>query len=448
MYPGIAYETALAFPDIHIPDVNRYYENIISCCADIFGGNPPWKTVKRSGLYGKGERDLAMMNTAKVLCDFMADLTFGRQADIIIDSPHEQNFIDSVLQNNAFWEKMPQNFSLGYALGGAVVKVFINNGEICLDYVSAENFLPLKWNSRQITEGIFRTKFCAGNAFCTLFEKHGFSPEGLTQVEYKLFSSGSFAELGSEIPIEFLFPDMKSRIVYPFKTQMFSYFHPASSNNILTDGSLGMSVFYPFKDTLKALDIAFDSFMREFILGRKRIIVPSSCIRTVVDPDTGSVKRYFDADDEVYQALSCDDEKDLKIIDNTAELRVEEHVNAINSLINVLCFQTGLSSGTLSFTGTSNLRTAAEINSQESRTARTMNSNRNIAAEYLEGIVRAVLAAGNFLGRVDDPAPDIRVIFSKETDISVDKEIERNIRLADLGYIDKNKAKENIADIL
>lgn len=210
--------------------------------------------------------------------------------------------------------------------------------------------------------------------------------------------------------------------------------------------NLGLSVFYNSKDTLKALDIAFDSLQREFILGRKRIIVPSSCIRTVVDPDTGDVRRYFDADDEVYQALRCEDEKELKIIDNTSELRIDEHVQAINALLNILCFQTGISSGTLSFGTSSGIRTAAEIASQENRTARTMNSNRNIAVEFIENLVRSILAAGVYLGKINSDECDIKISFSKELDVSVDKTIDRNLKLYESGIISKNDAKEIIED--
>lgn len=374
-------------------------------------------------------------------------MTFGQQVDIIIGDKKKKDFVDRVLQDNAFWERMPQIFSLGYALGGALVKVFVSGGTVKLDYTSAEDFIPLGWDSSHIDEGIFRSRFCRGGMYYTLFEKHGHSSGGFPEVSRKLFCSPNSSDMGTEIPLGTIFPEMKPMTVYPFGRKMFSYFHPAASNNIITDSGIGLSVFYNCRDTLKALDIAFDSLMREFILGRKRIIVPSSCIRTVVDPESGEVRRYFDADDEVYQALRCEDEKDLKIIDNTAELRVDEHVSAINALLNILCFQTGLSSGTLSFGSASGVRTAAEIESQENRTSRTVNSNRNIAAEFIEDIVRSIISAGVYIGELDDDGTDgMRISFSKELDISVDSQIDRNIRLMDSGIIDTKTARENLAE--
>lgn len=445
---GVIYDAMTAFPDEKIPDIEWYYDDVISECMDIFSGNPPWKYVKKSGLYALGERKMSMLNAAKVLCDIMSDMTFGSQVDIRISDKSIQKFVLDTLQKNNFWERMPQTLSMGFALGGSVVKVFLLNGEIKLDYLSAESFIPTECESGEISAGIFRMKFRKKGVYYTLLERHGKESDGRISVEFKLFASGNSIDLGHEIPPECIYPGLKSKVIYPYKEKMFSYFHPAVSNNILTDTNIGMSVFYNCIDTLKALDIAFDSLMREFILGRKRIIVPSSCIRTIVDPETGSVRRYFDADDEVYQALKCDDEKDLKIIDNTCELRIEEHTDALSALLSVLCFQAGLSSGTLSFSTSAGVRTAAEIESEENRTARTVNSNRNLAVEFIESIVRSIICAGEMLGKIPTRECDIKISFSKELDVSVDKTIDRNILLEENGIISKNDAKENILDAI
>ena len=45
-------------------------------------------------------------------------------------------------------------------------------------------------------------------------------------------------------------------------------------------------------ETLHALDICFDSFVREFRLAKKRIIVPARMVKTIVDPVSGAPRRY------------------------------------------------------------------------------------------------------------------------------------------------------------
>ncbi|MCM1579518.1 MAG: phage portal protein [Ruminococcus sp.] len=420
-----------AFPEIKFRDGEDYYRNVIGMCRDVYGGDPPWGYARKSGLYGRGYRKLAQLGCAKVLCDNMAALTFSNQADIYCGDGECQKYVEEVLRRNGFWENMPGFFSRAYALGGGALKVYLADGEVRLDYTDAENFLPLGYGYGGINDGVFGSGFCRGGVYYTLLERQRFT--GTVSVERALFASGN-GSLGERVPIEEIFPGLEEKREYgELREPCFAYFRPAAANNLAEGQLFGLSCFANCMDTLKALDIAFDSFSREFVLGRKRIIVPSSCIRTVVDPDTGNVSRYFDADDEVYQALKCDEERDLKITDNTAELRVTEHVEGINALLNILCFQTGLSAGTLSFSDAAGVRTAAEIKSMETRTDTTMQLNRSMAAEVIEKAVRAIIACGIMNGDLGERDIGVRVTFSDRQTADRSEVIDRNIKLVNAG---------------
>ena len=71
------------------------------------------------------------------------------------------------------------------------------------------------------------------------------------------------------------------------------------ANNLDDNSPLGISLYANCMDTLKALDVAFDSLAMEMILGKKRIIVPASAVKSVRDTK-GNEHRYFDANDSVY----------------------------------------------------------------------------------------------------------------------------------------------------
>jgi A118 family predicted phage portal protein len=144
-------------------------------------------------------------------------------------------------------------------------------------------------------------------------------------------------------------------------------------------------------ETLHAIDICFDSFVREFRLGKKRIIVPARMIRTVTDPATGQQLRYFDATDETYEALSTDDPDSLKIQDNSVALRVEEHVAALNAFLNIFCLQVGLSAGTFSFDAHDGLKTATEVVSENSKTYKTVKNMQSQIAPSIRELVDAII---------------------------------------------------------
>lgn len=441
---GIISEAQRAFPQARIPHEEEYYRSVIAACADIYRGEPPWAYVKRSGLYGKGERRMSMLGSAKVLCDSLAALTFSSQADIYCGDHAQQELVERVLQDNGFWENMPSFFSRAYALGGGALRVFIDGGNIGIDYISADSFIPVGGFCGSIKEGIFRSRFCKGGEAFTLFERQGMGDGGIF-TDRALFSSRD-GFLGEQIPVESVFEGLSEHSEYDISEPLFGYFRPAGANNLSDESMLGLSCFANCTDTIKALDIVFDSFSREFVLGRKRIIVPSSCIRTVVDPDTGKISRYFDTDDEVYQALKCDEEKDLKISDNTCELRVSEHVDAINALLDILCFQTGLSSGTLSFSSSGGLKTAAEVKSMETRTEITMQQNRCLAAELIESTVKSIIRCGMLCGYIPKGDISVRVVFSDRQTVDRGEIIDQNIRLVSAGLKSRLSAVMAVLD--
>lgn len=433
MNESILCEAVRAFPDTPLPETEEFYRSVLRTWADIYRGEPPWAYTKKSGLYGRGSRRVAGLNCAKVLCDSFAAVTFGSQPDILCSDPKAQAYVMDALQENGFWEKMPGFLSRAYALGGGVIKVFLDGGRVCTDYVDPQDFIPTGCGRGGVNEGIFGSVITRGGNTYRLLERHA-AADDCVVVDRALFSVKG-GVMGRQIPLETVFGELPAHCeIYTGGRPLFAYFRPGGDYE---NSMMGKGVFSDCTDTLKAIDIAFDSFSREFILGRKRIIVPSSCIRTVVDPETGNVSRYFDTDDEVYQALKCDEERDLKISDNTCELRVSEHVDAINALLDILCFQTGLSAGTLSFTSSTGVRTAAEIKSMESRTELTMQANRAIAVELIENTVRCIIRCGQLCGVLDGGDVSVRVAFSDRKTVDRSEVIERNIRLLQAGLISR-----------
>ena len=236
---------------------------------------------------------------------------------------------------------------------------------------------------------------------------------------------------------------MADSVTYPVSRPLFQYFKPDITNSVeelCGSVPLGQSCFETCSDTLRSLDVAFDSFAREFVLGKKRIIVPSACVQTVVDPEAGETKRYFDADDEAFQALKCDEDKDLHVQDNTMVLRIQEHVDGINALLNILCFQVGLSAGTLSFDRAQGMKTATEIVSEESKTAQTIRCNKNLLVEFIESMCDSVLALAMETGEIPRGGYELSVSFRDGIIIDDNTLIDNNIKLVSAGLKSKISA--------
>lgn len=414
---------------------NPYYSDCIDKWRRIYRDDPEWRQTAKGGLFSRGKRQLLRLNMAKVLCDNLAALTFSEQCEITLDSPEYQEYINDALNANGFWKQLPELLSKSYAMGGAVLKCYLSDGKPRIDYITADRFVPVSWDGSGVQSGILSGTYTKDRDYYHLLE---FMQPGRS--EFRLFRAASDSEVGEKCPLAEMFPGLSEEIEYAGGKPVFAYFRPFVSNNSDYDTPLGMSVYANCTDTLRALDTVFDSFQREFILGKKRIIVPSSCVQTIIDPEKAEPVRYFDADDEAFIALRHEDGENLKITDNTTELRIEQHVSAINAYLNILCMQTGLSAGTFSFDVQQGMKTATEIISQESKTARTVKNNKNLLTEAIETVVHALVQLGVMSSAVSQQEYSVTVGWNDNIIIDDNTLIDNNIKLVSAGLKSKVKA--------
>lgn len=418
-------ETALSkeFKDIFdvggVPAFNQFY----------YFGIFPWKYIYR-GYYKAWhrinaptikepdrKRDMERMDTAKAVCAELAGLIWSEQCDVHVSQGDgkEQplnDFVHDVLARNNFWCKMQEHIEQSLALGGGAIKAWYEerrdsngniipgSGEIKLGFCMADQFVPTAWDNAKVTEGVFISRQAKDGYYYTRLEWHKW--DGLTYwISNELYRAEKEAGQGEEEPQDILGFQYPLDAIYPFlnantplqglSSSLFAYYRTPVANNIDDNSPLGVSIYANALSTLKALDICYDSFISEFRLGKKRIIVPAQCVNVVSDPDTGRMLRYFDASSEVYEALSTDNPDALKIQDNSVELRVEEHVAAINAFLSILCLQVGFSAGTFTFDRAQGLKTATEVISENSKTYKTIKSHQQQIKTAVDQIVSAII---------------------------------------------------------
>jgi A118 family predicted phage portal protein len=225
--------------------------------------------------------------------------------------------------------------------------------------------------------------------------------------------------LGVRYPLSEIYPYLEEETVVPVEESLFTYWRTPIANNLDDNSPLGMSIYGNSLETLHALDICHDSFVREFRLGKKRIIVPARAVRTVVDPQTGKPCRYFDANDETYEALASDTPDDLKITDNSVEIRVEEHVSAINAFLSILCLQTGFSAGTFTFDQHGGLKTATEVVSENSKTYKTIKTIQKQLRPAIEHLVRNIIDVAILYEMTDDNGTPISSLVAGGYNVTI-----------------------------
>ena len=413
------------------------YSADIARWAEIYNGGGDWRYAKRGGLNG-GTRRVAALNAARAVCSELARLCFSEGTTLISADGETQSLLQRVLRENSFDQRFPDFLEKVFALGGGVIKVYWDGG-IKLDFVTADCFAPTAWDSRGIYGGAFGSRVFRNGKSFFLGETQELSAEGLV-IENKLFTDDGRAAKLSDA-----FDNLAEKSVLSgAKRPLFVYFRAAGGRGKCP--VLGSSVFAGAEDTLKALDIVFDSLNREFVLGKKRIIVPYYAVRGEYD-ENGEIKKYFDANDEVFQALSTTDTEELNIVDNTQTLRVEEHTEAISALLDLLCMQAGLSEGAICFSdGT--LKTAAEVVSRNSRTYRTQSLYRRLIADGLSQLAESICMLAKMAGLLSEQASEsAEVAFADGVSEDEGTRTDREIKLYTAGLIGKERALSQIYGI-
>lgn len=399
-----------------VPAFREYYNLFIFVWQAIYKGfYRAWHEVNMKTIRDpKGKkRMLATMNAGKMACSQMARYVWNERCFITAsmegndqDDDPLNAFLQYVLKNNQFGTAFGDLLEKSFALGGCALKEWVEvpkdengndlgEGKVRIGYTMASQFVPTAWDNSKVTSGIFVSREARDGYYYTVVEWHHWdgTTYRITNDLYRQPIKGSEPQniLGWWYPLDKVYPLLSpDTTINDVKQAFFQYIRPFGANYADDNSPLGMSIYAPALNTLHGLDIMFDSLQREFVLGKKRIIAPARAMKVSAGVNGGRPDRFFDADDEVWEALATDNPEDLKVYDNSVDLRVEPHISGINADLSILCSQIGFDPGTLSFDATKGLKTATEVISENSKTFGTVKAHENIIRDSLKEMVDAI----------------------------------------------------------
>lgn len=402
-----------------VPAFRQFYTLFVYTWLDVYKGfYKAWHVVPLHTINDpKGKtRTLATMNAGKMACSQMARYVWNERCDITASmkdrdldakDPDPLNlFLQEVLKENRFGSAFGDLLEKAFALGGGALREWVEipkdadgndagPGRIRIGYTMATQFVPVAWDAAKVTEGIFISREARDGWYYTRVEWHKWDGETYT-VTNRLYRKEIKDDepqniLGWEYPLDKIYPLLSPATeILDVHNAFFQYVRPFGANYADDNSPLGMSIFAPAMSTLHGLDIMFDSLQREFVLGKKRIIAPARVMKMSAGVNGGPPTRYFDADDEVWEALATDNPEELKVIDNSVDLRIQPHIDGINGDLSILCAQIGFDPGTLSFDAQRGLKTATEVISENSKTFGTVKAHENNISDALEAMVHAI----------------------------------------------------------
>lgn len=337
------------------------------------------------------------MNLPKVTAKYMSKLLFNEKVKINIDDEAAEEFVLNVLKTNGFTKNMERYIEYGEAMGGFVIKVYHDGKKnVKVSFATADCMYPLSNDSENIDECVIANSFHKNNKYYTLLEWNEWQGDVYT-ITTELYQSDDPNEIGGKVSLKLLFNDIEPIVPLPALARpTFVYIKPNIANNKNLTSPLGISIYANALDTLKTLDLMFDSYYQEFKLGKKKVLVPSSFVKTAVNLD-GSTSQYFDSTDEAFFLYQGDQDADGKSVkDISVEIRSTEFIESINAMLRIYAMQVGLSAGTFTF-DENGLKTATEVVSEKSETYQTKNSHSQLIEQGIKEMIVSILEIGKLV---------------------------------------------------
>lgn len=342
------------------------------------------------------------MGMAKKVSEDWANLLMNEKVKITLEGKSEQEFFDYVCKENNFLVKASEMQEAKSAIGtvayvprivGAMVNpetgfVSGNAESVKLDYCTAENIFPLSWENGRVKECAFSTSFTAQNEKYLYLQIHRLDEKKEYIIENVLYrdQNGNLSDVeASTVPG---FENIPPVVRTGSSKRQFVIDRLNIANNVDLSIPLGISVYANAIDQLKGVDIAYDSYVNEFVLGKKRIMVKPEATK---DIDGEPV---FDPNDTVYYVLPEDSQNGNVIDQVDMTLRTAEHNAGLQDMLNALSSKCGFGENHYKFDN-GNISTATQVISENSSMFRTIKKHEIILEDVLIELCRIILRLGN-----------------------------------------------------
>lgn len=341
------------------------------------------------------------LNMGKKIPEDWANLLMNEKVKITLEGQKEQEFIDWVFEENNFRVKSNEMQEKAFALGTVAFIPRVVGMEateegpvpgsadgIVMDYVTVEHIWPLSWQNGIISECAFSSTVTVnGEDFCYLQIHH--KVNGLYDIENRIYRYRN-GNVDSEVALTDVagFERVPQVVHTESDRRQFVIDRPNIANNYDDNIPLGVSVFSSAIDVLKGVDVAYDSYVNEFVLGKKRVMVKPSAT-SYLDGEP-----VFDSDDLVFYVLPEDIQDGAVITPIDMTLRTQEHNTGIQDQLNLLSSKCGFGENHYRF-GQGSVATATQVISENSTMFRTIKKHEIILEQVLTELCRIMLRLGN-----------------------------------------------------
>lgn len=391
-----------------------------------------WKNMYEETSYWLTEDNMQSLNIPSSIASEIARLTTIEMESNItggVDKNEEEvrNERSEFLDKN--YQKVIDNLrvQLEYACakGGIVLKPYIDNENIAIEFIQADEFYPVAFNSSgELIGVIFPDIIERGGAVYTRLEYHHLLSDGTYYISNTSYIKEASVE-GIGVPCELSsieeWEDLEPEMNIPnLEETLFTYLKMPLANNKDSKSHLGVSVYSKSEKLIKEVDSLYSSILWEYEGTELAIDVGVDLFKMGTELPKKS--------DRLYRKLDSDTEEPFYNV-FSPDIRDESLFNGLNKMLQRIEFNCGLAYGTLSDIQVVE-KTAEEIKTSKQRSYSTIVDIQKSLRISLEHLIR-IMEYYTDLYKLA-PKGDIEVSFNFDDSIIIDSKTEQAIMLQEV----------------
>ena len=323
------------------------------------------------------------------------------------------------------------NVEYACAMGGIVMKPYPDGGKLAVDYIHADDFYPVAFNSRgEITSALFVERKTIGQVVYSRVEHHTIV-DGHYTIKNRCYRGYSDDDVGTEVPLTEVdeWRDIEPQIgIEGIDFPLFAYFRIPLGNSIDPKSPLGVSVYAKAEDNIMEADLQYQRLLWEFKGGELAIDVSEDalCHDMKGNPILPEGKeRLFRKNELQVRADGSTGKGVFDVFSPT--LREAAYQSGLNTILTKIEDQTGLARGTLSDL-VNDARTATEIKMNRQRTYATVTAIQTSLQDALEALVKAMDATATLYDLFPVGAFNVSCIWDDSVVTDADTERVRDMQ--------------------
>jgi len=360
-------------------------------------------------------------------------------------------------------DKLREQVEKCCAKGGMMMKPYVRNGEIDVDFIQADQFFPVSFDNKgKITSAVFVDQRTVGQDYYTRLEAHAITPQGCL-IRNLAYKSTTRDFLGSPVPLTAVsdWADLQPEaLITGIDRPLFAYFRYPMANNIDANSPLGVSCYSRAAsgDTclIQQADEQWSNLLWEFESGQRALYADVLAFEKKTD---GTVilpqKRLYRA---LNGSSNIGDNPEGLFHEWTPTLREQNILNGLDAILRKIEFACGLAYGTLSNPATVD-KTATELKMSNQRSYATISDTQKALKNALDDLLYAM----DIWATLDKLAPKgtYSAVYDFDDSIVIDKDLQfqQDMRLVNAGLMskvefrmrnfgeDEATAKKKIADV-